>query len=133
MTKTGRVRTMKLVHISGSIDCNPQTGDSYWGCTNPDYGESKFMTNITNATKEAILPHNKDLRKHPIHQAFKEHCYSLEETVHKSAALVFRNLSSPLSLSQGQELQIWYGQDWVNFSENQNSGQTCVDVFAWYI
>ena len=92
------------------------------------------MTIITNAAGEVILPEKKDLRKLLAHgTSIKEHSYSLKKTEHKSPALVFRNLSSPLPLSRGQELQIWYGQDWVDFSENQNSGQTCVDVYAWYI
>lgn len=46
--------------------------------------------------------------------------------------LVLRNPSSPLRLLKDQKLQIWHGQDWIDCSENGNSGTTCVDVFAWY-
>ena len=130
ITKTGRVKTMKLVHRSGSIHCNPDDGDSYWGCTYSGYA-IKLMTIITNANREALLPPTEDLKTNPGNG--KKYFYSLEGTGHKSPELVFRSLSSPLSLKGNQELQIWYGQDWVDHSEENNSGQVCVDVFTWYI
>jgi len=92
--------------------------------------DTKLMTIITNVNKEALLPAIGDLHGHP---NVKKHFYSLEGTGHKSLELVFRDLPSPLSLSRNQELQIWYGQDLADFSEANNSGETCVDVYAWYI
>ena len=57
ITKTGRVRTMKLVHKSGSIRCNTVYGDSFWGCINPaSYSSKQFMTIMTNNKGEALLP-----------------------------------------------------------------------------
>ena len=90
------------------------------------------MTIITNANMTALLPSIEDLEKF---ESFchKKHFYNLEGVGHKSPELVFRKLSRPLSLSRGQELQIWYGQDWVDCSEDNKSGGTCVDIYAWYI
>ena len=89
-----------------------------------------MMTIITNGKKEALLPPIEDLKGY---QNVTKHFYSIEGTGHKSLELVYRNLSSPLSLSPNQQLQIWYGQDLADFSEDNNSGETCVDVFAWFI
>ena len=132
MKKSGRVKTMKLIHRSGSVRCNDKTISSYWGCTNPTYGEN-LMTIITDANKEAILPPAEDLKALPS-GAFgnKTHFYSLPGYHHNSTELVFRNLVNPLSVSSNQEMQIWYGQDWVDGGEKDNSGETCVDVYAWY-
>ena len=63
----------------------------------------------------------------------KKHFYSLAETGWDSPELVFRNLPSPLSLSKGEELQIWNGEDWSNCYETNNNGSTCVDVYALYL
>ena len=123
---------MKLVHQSGSIHCNTVTGESYWSCTYRSYG-NKLATIITNANREALLPPTEDLEGLPNHNNMKKHLYSLEGTGHKSPELVFRTLSNQLSLSRNQELQIWYGQDLADFSEANNSGETCVDVYACYI
>ena len=135
MTKTGRVRTMKLVRRGGSVRCNEDDGSSYWGCTNLHYyASNEFMTIITNANRKAILPPDLKAMGSPANDCEqKKHIYSLEGTGHKSPELLFRSLSTPLSLSRNQELQIWYGQDFIDCSEDGNSGTTCVDVYAWYI
>ena len=54
-TKSGWVKTMKLVYRSGSVHCNPSTGGSYWGCKNRFFYKDKLMTIITDDNKNAIL------------------------------------------------------------------------------
>ena len=117
---------MKLIHRSGSVRCGNYIS-SYWGCTYSGYGED-LMTIITDANKKAILPPTEDLKAH---SDIKDH-YSLPGYHHKSTELVFHNLVNPLSVSSNQEMQIWYGQDWMDRGEEDNSGKTCVDVYAWY-
>ena len=132
ITKTGRLKAMKLVHKSGAIKCNLNDGASYWGCRNVgSYGNDGLMTIITNANKTCLLPPVEDLKAESWCKN-KKYFYNLSGTSHNSTELVFRNLSIPLSVSRNQELQIWYGQDWVDCSEDNNSGTTCVDVYAWY-
>ena len=87
-TTSGLHKTMKLVHKSGSIKCNPNDPASYWGCTyEPNYGNNSLMTIITNAKKEAILPPTGDLKQH-----YKSDCsgkkqfYSFKGTNHTSRA-----------------------------------------------
>ena len=91
------------------------------------------MTIITDANKKAILPPTEDLKAFVSDYYNKrEHFYNLPGHHHNSTELVFRNLVNPLSVSSNQEMQIWYGQDWIDFGEVDNSGETCVDVYAWY-
>ena len=118
--------------MSGSIYCTKIHGASYWGCknVNNDYGNNGLLTIITDVNKESVLPPAEDLKARSCDN--NKHFYSLDETTHTSPELVFRDLSNPLSVSRNQELQIWYGQDWVDCSEDNNSGTTCVDVYAWY-
>ena len=33
---------------------------------------------------------------------------------------------------QFEEFQLWYGPDLKNCVEDDNSGHTCADVYAWY-
>ena len=130
ITKTGRLKTMKLVHKSGSIECTEDNRPSYWGCTNVNqYGNDGLLTIITNANKESVLPPADDLRANGCNI---KHFYTLDGITHTSPELVFGDLANPLSVSRNQELQIWYGQDGIDCSEDNNSGTTCVDVYAWY-
>ena len=88
------------------------------------------MTIITNTKKEAVLPPAGNLKEHD--GSNKKHFFSLNGTTHISPELTFRDLPNKMSVSRIQELQIWYGQDWVDWGEDDNSGTTCVDVYAWY-
>ena len=88
------------------------------------------MTIITNTEGMVILPSAGELKAHFLYN--KKQYYSINGTHHTSPELVYRDLPNPLSVSRDQELQIWYGQDWIDLSEENNNGKTCVDVYAWY-
>ena len=92
------------------------------------------MTIITNIKKEAVLPPPGDLKAPAENneKKYKIHVYILNGTTHTSPELVFPDLPNKVYISRNQELQIWYGQDWIDWSENNNYGTTCVDVYAWY-
>ncbi|KAL9972055.1 hypothetical protein ACROYT_G018294 [Oculina patagonica] len=133
ITKSGRLKTMKLIHKSGSVKCNSVDSASYWGCRNSEnYGNNGLLTIIINAKKESVLPPAEDLKAHN-HCDKKKHFYSLDGTYHTSPELVFRDLPNLLYVSRNQEFQIWYGKDWIDCWESGNSGKTCVDVYAWFV
>ena len=90
------------------------------------------MTIITDVDKKPVLPPAKDLKDFGGPDE-KAHFYSLPGYHHNSTELVFRTLVNPLSVSNNQEMQIWYGQDMVDRYEDDNSGKTCVDVYAFYV
>ena len=132
VTKTGVVKSVKLVHKNGSIKCHPDYPSTFWSCSNINYyPNNTFMTIITNAKREALLPSVENLKTRGCNG--KEHFYILDGFYQGSPELILGNLSRPLSLLKDQQLQIWYGQDWVDCSEDNNSGTSCVDIFAWYV
>lgn len=59
--------------------------------------------------------------------------YSIAGIGVNSVELVFNILPDPLVVLGGQEFQIWYGEDLIDCSESDNGGQTCADVYAWYV
>ena len=50
-----------------------------------------------------------------------------------SDELVFSNFDYALYLHPYMELRIWFGKDLENWSEGDNQGRVCVDVFAHVI
>ena len=58
--------------------------------------------------------------------------YNIEGVGVNHPELQFNILPSPMSVFVGQEFHIWFGADLKNCSEDNNSGQTCADVYAWY-
>ena len=91
------------------------------------------MTIITNTKRKAFLPPSGDLKLRNVGECTnKKHFYHLDGTTHTSPELIYRHLPNPLPVSRNEELQIWYGQDWIDCSEGSNNGATCVDVYATY-
>ena len=89
------------------------------------------MTIITNAKREALLPSVENMETKGCNG--KKYIYVLDGVNQGSPELILGNISRPLRLLKDQQLQIWYGQDWVDCSEDNNSGTSCVDIFAWYL
>ena len=64
---------------------------------------------------------------------YKYYSYQLDGIHVNSTELVFNMLSPQLSVSVGQEFHIWYGEDLTDCGQDNNSGETCADVYAWYV
>lgn len=136
--REGFVAAIKLVHVSGHVSCGNTNGHSSsisyksnWGCpiNHPYIGSSPLGTFITTPSRQVLFP-----RKKIIGDKSKTTWYSLPGFDHDSPILVFHDFSNPEFVQQGQELQLWYGEDLENIGEDDNSGEsTCVEVYVWYL
>ena len=129
ITESGIIYTFKLVHLSGSVSCNQRDPSSYWGCDNPNFEEEKLLTIITFQNKSALWL--ADYKKTQNNNC-RYYSYKIEGVGVNETELSFNNLPSPISVSVGQEFQLWYGADLKNCYEYDNSGRTCADVYALY-
>ena len=112
----GSVEAVKLVHVSGSLSC--RAGDfSMWGCEISD----TLHTLITTSSDVILLPESKQV------------WYRLPGYNSTSKEIMFVGLTNPLYMSSGQELRLWYSEDFINYHESNNAGTTCADVYAKYI
>ena len=129
ITEIGVIYTFKLVHLSGSVSCTPKHPSSYWGCDHPAFKEEKLLTIITFQNKSALLLAN---YKKTQDNGCRYYSYMIEGIGVNEPELRFNILPSPISVSVGQEFQLWYGEDLKDCYESNNSGQTCADVYAFY-
>ena len=130
MRENGFIYTFKLVHRNGLLRCSPNIPASYWGCDTNLFGDKRLLTVITYPNKTALPI--AEYTRHDRFCGFRYHYYHIDGFDVNSKELLFNNLSPQLSVSIGQIFHIWYGEDLNNCSEHDNSGQTCVDVYAWY-
>jgi hypothetical protein len=115
---------VKLVHLSGYVSCHDENNAtrSNWGCAST----SGFLnTIITNNTDQKILPQDEFITN------VNSLAYGISGFDPQSAELVFKNFTTPLAVTVGQEYRIWYGQDLKNVSEANNEGTACVDVYMF--
>ena len=50
-----------------------------------------------------------------------------------SQELILSVLSTPNWTCSEQELRLWYGEDIMNLSEEDNGGTVCVNVYAFFV
>ena len=75
---------------------------------------------LTDASNTILLPMGQNSR------------YTLPGYDPQSSEIIFSGFPTPLYLSFGQELRLWYEEDYQNVSERDNNGTSCGDVFAKY-
>lgn len=117
MNSGGHIKSFKLVHLSGNVTCNG-VDYSYWGCK----AGKHLRTFLTNDSNEVVFPQKSS-------SAF----YQLQGVRVNSTELTFNNITVPLQVGTGQEFRVWYSEDLKNYSESDNGGKTCIDVYALYV
>lgn len=124
LSKFKRVGTYRLSNLF------TREPPSFWGCTHSNYGDRRLLTVITHDNQ--AIPSLADYFERGHVDDCRYYSYRLSNTDVNSTELIFNKLSTPLSVSTGQEFRIWYLQDWKKCYEDDNSGQTCADVYVWY-
>ncbi|KAL9960073.1 hypothetical protein ACROYT_G033477 [Oculina patagonica] len=119
----GSLLAIKLVHLHGYVSCNTRgvSNWSYWGC-----GKGHVDVTITTSANHLLLPPS----QFDAGSAKKSQIPGYNSL---SPELVLSVFSSPLTVTSGQELRLWFGEDLANSSESDNGGTSCCDVFARFI
>ena len=120
---------VKLVHVYGYVSCHRHAATNWspWGCGLGAHQE--INTVITNAQNQLLLPPSQFLSTH--HAAGKWH--RIPGYTSMSPVLELKAFGKPISVSSGQELRLWYGEDLVNYTEGDNGGTACADVYILYV
>ena len=124
----GKMGAVKLVHLYGYVSCDTRnpTYWAYWGCINHPLVIGKVNVLITTSANEIILPPSQFITtflkwsKIPGYNSI-------------SPELVLSSFSQPLTVNSGQQLRLWYAEDWLNESEGDNGGTACCDVYGLYV
>lgn len=117
---------VKLIHLYGYVSCH--TGDAAnwftWGCGN---GVNRWTnTIITDSSNHILLPPSQFLAQPP------GKCYRVPGFDSLSPELELKVFHDPIGVHQGQLLHLWYAEDLVNHTEEDNGGTTCADVYILY-
>lgn len=113
---------IKLVHTDGYIACGTYGRGSKWGCKRH---ESSIGMIITDNKRRVIYPSPRLIRLKP------GGWYTLPGYTSSSQELVLVDFAHPKYLMRNETLQIWYGEDLYDYTELNNRGFTCMDVYAY--
>ena len=122
---SGKLASVKLVHVYGYVACSGgATYQSYWGCDQYPGLKNHVDAVITTSGGSVLLPSSQFIT----HKTAK---WSLIPGYNSlSPELVLSAFSNPPSVTRGQELRLWYGEDLANTCESDNGGTSCCDVYA---
>ena len=128
ITKQGLIHTFRLVRRRGSLKCAQDIPATFWGCTHHIFRDQTLSTVIT-YKNNSVLP----LAEYRQDHTCAKYSYKIEGIDVNSTELLFNHLPSPISVSNGQVFKIWYNEALPPSNCAQdNSGEICVDVYAWY-
>ena len=113
------VTSFMLVHRSGTVTCN-KSSYSYWGCS-PNHADMAVL--LTDQHNRILAPVASTVNS-------KHGWYNLAGYTSSSSALVFCAPKKPHCIFANSELRLWYGEDLKGYTESDNAGKTCADVYG---
>lgn len=126
-TYSGKLASVKLVHLYGYVTCNKRIPQyrSYWGCG--QYSPN-INTVITDSNNNVLFPSSEFI-------VDKSSMWSsIPDYDSLSPELVLPALSNPPFVTRGQELRVWYGEDFnKNAKVDDNEGKSCCDIYARFM
>lgn len=125
---------IKLVHLYGYVSCKdtPPNHWSPWGCgyhpegDNAHYEAEWTGIYVTTASDTVLFP-PKEIGLNKYHWALIPGYNS------RSPELVMSIYDTPVSVTAGQELRLWYSDDYENQWEYDNHGRVCADVYGYFM
>lgn len=125
---SGRVIAVKLVHLYGFVTChkfNPNYW-SFWGCGHGLVDLVNVV--ITTSSNNIFLPPSQFMKfAHSAGKWAKVPGYNSF-----SPEIVLSRFSTAFYVHAGHSLRLWYGEDLVNYTEGDNDGRVCADVYLLY-
>lgn len=112
------VSQFMLVHRSGTVTCNKKSY-SYWGC---DPNHVNINVALTDKQNRILAPVSTVNSKHG--------WYNLPGYTSSSSVLVFCAEKKPHCVFANNELRLWYAEDLKGYTESDNAGKTCADVYG---
>ena len=125
----GKMGGVRLVHLYGYVSCHTPGNLPWspWGC---GYGVNQEINAvITNDKNQLLLPPAEFLSAH--HPQGKWHKIPGYNSL--MPVIELKVFKDPINVSAGQQLRLWYGEDLTNWTEHDNGGRTCADVFILYV
>ena len=126
---SGKLASVKLVHLYGNVTCYKRIPQywSYWGCG--QYNSSHISIVITDSNNSPIFFPSREF------MLDKSGTYSSTPGYDSlSPELVLLALSNSPFVTRGQELRVWYGEDFNKKAKvYDNEGKSCCDIYARFM
>lgn len=117
------VGAVRLQHTGGTVGCYA-AARSFWGCQANHANLNIFITDVRN---QLIYPSKR------LVQTGTGGWYQLPGYTSTSPNLVFTDFGYPKYLQKLDKLRFWYAEDYHGFTEHDNHGYTCFNVWLYLL
>jgi len=127
---TGYITQIMLTHLNGQVSCW-SSSFANWGCS--DHGASQMGVQMRTVDGNLVFPDiNNDSHVSAIDgngtpTETITSWYAMDNYNHNSSRVVYEK---GISFFKGGTYNLWYGEDWSNSTEHDNSGKTCANVYV---
>jgi len=127
--KSGKITAVKLIYLSGYVTCTGQISQwSFWGCGNIVSVKHHVSLAITTSSNALLMPPNQFFT-----YAGGAGKWSQLPGYNSFSPEIILPRFSPYSVRRKEELRLWYGEDLADYTESDNAGLVCCNVYALYI
>ena len=124
----GNIVAVKLTYLSGYVTCSGEISHwSFWGCGDHPSVKHHVSLAITTSSNALLMPPSQFFT----FQGGAGRWAELPGYNSLSPEIILPRFSS-YSVSSGQELRLWYGEDLVDHTESDNAGLVCSNVSVLY-
>ena len=123
--KSGKIAAVKLIHLSGYVTCSHRLLWSFWGCGNHYLVKNHVSLAITTSSNALLMP--------PYAFFTYNGRWSELNGYNSFSDEIILPRFSPYSVYSGQQLRLWYGEDLVGYTEHDNGGLVCCNVYVLYV
>ncbi|XP_065660476.1 uncharacterized protein LOC136084398 [Hydra vulgaris] len=121
----GWLSEIKLVNVSGVLKCWQQATGSKFGCYSDANSLSMYITD--NKRKMIFPTANQQL-------IYDAKTYKLPGVSANDNEMKFSKLDYPVPYRREEQfIEIWNGEDLFNYTEENNSGKVCADVYGIFL
>ncbi|XP_066911490.1 uncharacterized protein [Clytia hemisphaerica] len=127
MPHKGIVRSVTLIYVSGKLQCTGMDQTTNWGCNTANYpsqpGPHDIIVSITDDQDKTIFPD----------ELMNAGGFITVPGVDLDSQELTLEPSSPYAVQEpDKEMRVWYNQDLIDGSEQNNTGEQCVHVVINY-
>ena len=124
LTKSGNIKSIKLVHHSGSLSCNSNSYvGTYWGCSGY-YEKDEILTLITDNQDNPIFPNVVPAGG----TGYKLPGYDTD-----SMEIIINAPNNQTYYGKkGDIMKVYYVEDLISWHNKNNGGPHCINIFILY-
>lgn len=121
----GKVKRLKLVHVSGGVSYSQ--GIKWAGNWGDTFRANRLEIHITDINNTRVAPPSGFPGLHHTGRY-----YTIENITVMSPELIFPTFVPRYTLTEGETLKTWYGEDLYDYSERDNYGRTCANLYGMF-